>query len=82
MLVITDDMLKEAELHNKNLRLEMALALYSSEVFPLRKAAEYAGIIWFDVANEAKKRGIPAWDAITLEDLEQELINLKHFKHK
>jgi predicted HTH domain antitoxin len=80
MLLVTDTMIEEAKRHNKDLKLEMALALYSSEVFPLRKAAEYAGVSWLDVAEEAKKRDIPVWDSLTPEDMEEEFKTIQQFK--
>ncbi len=72
MLIVTDEMMEQAARSHKNLRLEMALALYTSEVFTLRKAAEYAGVAWLQLAEEAKKRNAPAWDAITPEEFELE----------
>lgn len=72
MVLITDEMIQEAERHNKNLRMELAIALYSSEVFHLRKAAEIAGVLWLDLTTEANKRKIPAWDSMTPEEFEEQ----------
>ena len=80
MIVISDEMIKEAERHNKDLRMELAIALYSSEVFALRKAAEIAGVSWIAMADEVKKSNIPAWDVITEEDIQKELETIRQFK--
>lgn len=82
MVLITDEMIAEAQRHHKDLRMELAVALYSSEVFPLRKAAEIAGVSWFDLADVSKERNIPAWDVLTLEEFEEqwESVRKSYFK--
>lgn len=72
MVVITDEMIQRAEGNNKDLRMELAIALYSSEVFDLRKSAEIAGVVWMEMATEIKKRNIPAWDVMTVEEFEEQ----------
>ena len=80
MILITDEMIERAQQNNKNLRMELAIILYSSEVFHLRKAAEIAGVSWLDLTSEANKRNIPAWDSITEEDFERELETIRQFR--
>ena len=70
MIVITDEMIEKAGRNRKDLRMELAIALYSSEVFDLRKSAEIAGVSWIAMADEVKKRNVPAWDTITVEEFE------------
>lgn len=77
MVLITDEMIAEAQRHNKDLRMELAVALYSSEVFPLRKAAEIAGVSWLDLTDVANERGIPAWDVLTPEEFEEQWENIR-----
>lgn len=72
MLVITDAMFQEAERHNKDLKMELAIALYTSQVFDLRKSAELAGVSWIKMADEVKKRNLPAWDVMTVEEFEEQ----------
>lgn len=77
MLIVTDEMVELAARAQKDLKMELAVALYTSEVFSLRKSAEYAGVPWLRLAEEAKKRDIPAWDSITPEDFQRQMANLK-----
>ena len=79
MLIVTDEMVEQAALAQKDLKMELAVVLYASEVFPLRKAAEYAGVPWLRLAEEAKKRDIPAWDAMTPEEFQRQMADLKDF---
>ena len=73
MIVVTDEMIAQASKADKDLKMEMAVALYASKVFDLRKAAEYAGVFpWMNLAAEVKMRCIEPWDAMTAEDFEQE----------
>lgn len=73
MVIVTDEMVEEAKRADKDLKMELAIALYSSHVFNLRKAAEYVGVSWLKLTDEANKRALPCWDSITPEDLRQEL---------
>lgn len=82
MVLITDEMIKVAKYNNVDLRMELALILYNSQVYHLRKAAEIAGVPWIDLAAAANKKKIPAWDAITEEDWQEELETIRQFHAK
>lgn len=82
MVLITDEMIQEAQRHNKDLRMELALALYTSEVFDVRKSAEIAGVSWINMDEEIAKRGIEPWDVMTPEEFEEqwEQVRKTYFK--
>ena len=72
MVLITDEMIAEAQRHNKDLRMELAIALYTSQVFDARKSAEIAGVLWMNLDDEIAKRGIEPWDVMTPEEFAEQ----------
>lgn len=77
MILITDEMIEKAARHDKDLRMELALTLYTSQVYDARKAAEIAGVSWIKVDEEISNRGIEVWDAMTPEEFENQWENFR-----
>lgn len=77
-LTISDDVLEAADLSERDLRIELALALYARGKLSLGKAAEVAQVHVADLMQEMAGREIPL--NYGLADLEQDLRTLE--KHK
>lgn len=70
-------MIQAAERNNVDLRMELALALYTSKVFDVRKSAEIAGVLWRRMDEEIAKRGIEPRDVMTPEEFKEEWTRIK-----
>ncbi len=68
MIVIEDEALRQAGISEADMRLEIAILLYSKEVYSLRKSAEYAEVSWIAFGKLLKERGIETI-RITAEEL-------------
>jgi predicted HTH domain antitoxin len=58
-LVITDEEIKRTGLSEKELRLEIAVHLFETDIFTLGKAAEFCGLHKMEMQMELAKRKIP-----------------------
>ena len=71
-IIISEDLLKNASMSEKEFRLELAIFLFEKEIFTLGKASEFANIPQFIFQKELAKRKIPIHYGIEelMEDLE------------
>lgn len=76
MIVIEDEALRQAGVSAETIRLEIAVLLYDKEVYSARKAAECAGVPWFEFQKILVEKGFDTL-CITPEQLEQQV---KHFE--
>ena len=70
-LVISDEMMRQADVTEAEIRLEIAILLYRSERYSIGKAAEFAGIGKMQMHKELAARKIPL--NITIEDVKADL---------
>lgn len=73
-LIISDDVLEAADLSERDLRIELALALYARGKLSLGKTAEVAEVPIADLMQEMAEREIPL--NYGLADLEQDVRTL------
>ena len=79
-ILITDQMLAQANLPESQVRLELAIFLFEKRLFTLGKSAELAQVHQFVLQKELARREIPmhydeedyAQDLITLRRLDEE----------
>lgn len=71
MIVIEDSLLKQAEVNEEKLRMEIAAALYAYAPVSLRKAASMAGVNWMELQwYLGKEKGIETYtEKMLLDDL-------------
>lgn len=74
-ILITDDLLRQANMSEQELRLEIALMLFQKEVFTLGQASTFAGVAQFAFQQEMARRKIPMHYGE--EELEEDLARLK-----
>lgn len=58
-VVITDDMLRLANMSEPEFKFELGIFLYSQKILPLGKASEFVGIPQLIFQQELAKRSIP-----------------------
>lgn len=77
-LTISDEILEAADLTEQDLRIELAVTLYSRGKLSLGKAAEFAEVPIAEFLRRMSDRGIPLnYDAA---DLEQDLRTLEKLR--
>ena len=74
-LLITDDILNQANLSEEQFKLELAVFLFQREVFTLGKASDFAGIHSFQLQKILSDRKVPIH--YSEEDLEKDLQTIK-----
>ncbi|MEZ6132518.1 MAG: UPF0175 family protein [Planctomycetaceae bacterium] len=75
-VVITDEMLKEAGLSERDIRVEVACRLFDAGHLSLPQAGRWAGLDRFDMELALLERGLPVY-RFTEEDLKVELTALQ-----
>lgn len=79
-ILITDQMLTQANLPEPQVRLELAIFLFEKKLFTLGKAAELAQVHQFALQKELARREIPMhYDE---EDYREDLETLKRLRGK
>ena len=74
-IIITDQMLSQANLPEKQVRLELAIFFFEKQLFTLGKAAELAQVHQFELQKELARREIPMhYDE---EDYQQDLRTIR-----
>ena len=59
MLVINDELVKELNMSEQEIKLEFAIWLYERDKISLRKAARIASLPWLDFSKILVQRNIP-----------------------
>jgi predicted HTH domain antitoxin len=59
MLVINDELVKELNMSEQEIKLEFAIRLYESDKISLRKAARIASLPWLGFSKILVQRNIP-----------------------
>lgn len=77
-IMITDDLLKNAQMSEPQFRLELAVFLFQQEIFTLGKAAEFIGWSQFEMQKELAGRKIAMHYGIN--ELEEDLETIKLMK--
>ncbi len=79
-LVISDELLKNADMPEDEIRLELAIFLFQKGIFTLGKASEFAEIHRFEMQKVLAKRKIPmSYDE---EEFEKDIIAIKKAKEQ
>lgn len=74
-VVITDDILKLANMSEPEFKLELGIFLYSRKILTLGKASEFAGIPQLIFQQELTKRSIPV--SYDQEEFDKDLARIK-----
>ena len=73
-LPISDDMIKKAVIIEEQFRIEIAIHLFSLNIFTLGQATEFAKLYQMQMMEELAKRKIPLH--YTVEDLDYDYQNI------
>ncbi|RMG62332.1 MAG: UPF0175 family protein [Bacteroidetes bacterium] len=79
-ILITDQMLTQANVPEAQMRLELAIFLFEKQLYTLGKAAELAQVHQFVLQKELARREIPMH--YNEEDYQQDLLTLQRLSEK
>jgi len=80
MLVISDELVQSTKMSERDLKIEIAIALYEKGILSFGQARKLAGMAYFEFEKLLFDRNIPS--GYTTDDLESDLATLKKLRQK
>jgi predicted HTH domain antitoxin len=80
MLVISDELVQSTKMSERDLKIEIAIALYEKGILSFGQARKLAGMEYFEFEKLLFDRNVPS--GYTADDLESDLATLKKLREK